>query len=215
MQHTVMAVCEGNICRSPVVERALPTLLDGSVALTSAGTRAAVGQPIDPIIASLLARDGHPTTGFAARQLDVRAVARATIVLTMTVAQRAAVVGLVPQVAQRTFTLLELVHLLRASPALPAGLADDGSRWAAIPDLVAGARHRISARELDIADPYRRPLQRYERTYDEIMAALTEIAQATHARTSPQWDPLQARSIARSAPPRVQRWGSPPRHARR
>ena len=54
---TVLAVCTGNICRSPAVERLLVAELGpgSDVHVVSAGVGAVVGAPISPPMAALLA----------------------------------------------------------------------------------------------------------------------------------------------------------------
>ena len=50
----ILVVCTGNICRSPYIERRLAGLLaDTDAVVTSAGTRALVGAPIEPGSAEL------------------------------------------------------------------------------------------------------------------------------------------------------------------
>ena len=69
-QHfAVLVVCIGNVCRSPAVEHLLRSALDGdsTVAVHSAGTRALVGQPVQPPMKRLLGRQGHTVDTFAAR----------------------------------------------------------------------------------------------------------------------------------------------------
>ena len=76
---TVLAVCTGNICRSPAVERLLAAELGvdtlatadatSEVVVASAGVGAVVGAPVPPQMASLVERAGASVAGFAARQL--------------------------------------------------------------------------------------------------------------------------------------------------
>ena len=68
---SVLAVCTGNICRSPPVERLLTGGLgdDTDVSVASAGVGALVGDPISTPTAALLHQAGVSPDGFAARQL--------------------------------------------------------------------------------------------------------------------------------------------------
>ena len=54
----ILTVCTGNICRSPVAERLLQAGLDqvlpGGFEVPSAGTRAMVGDPIQPLSADIV-----------------------------------------------------------------------------------------------------------------------------------------------------------------
>ena len=54
----ILTVCTGNICRSPVAERLLQAGLGDAVAVSSAGVRAVVGDPIHPGMVALLERSG-------------------------------------------------------------------------------------------------------------------------------------------------------------
>src|SRR6476620_12469959 len=69
----ILTVCTGNICRSPVAERLLQAGLDrmkpGAFEVESAGTRAMVGQPVQPSSADIIRSYGGTPEGFAARQL--------------------------------------------------------------------------------------------------------------------------------------------------
>ncbi|GAB3624535.1 hypothetical protein GCM10027418_26200 [Mariniluteicoccus endophyticus] len=54
-------VCTGNICRSPAGHLLLQRYLGDSVEVTSAGTHALVGQPVDPT---------RPRNGSAFERMD-------------------------------------------------------------------------------------------------------------------------------------------------
>ncbi|MEI2828096.1 MAG: hypothetical protein V9F04_18075 [Dermatophilaceae bacterium] len=94
----VLVVCTGNICRSPAGERLLRHLLprDRGIEVTSAGTYAVVGHPIEPSMARLLTADGVDVSGFAARRLTETLVAATDLVLTMETGHRTAVVHAPP-----------------------------------------------------------------------------------------------------------------------
>ena len=51
---SILAVCTGNVCRSPAVERLLASKLGPTVSVRSAGTHALVGHPISEPMAALL-----------------------------------------------------------------------------------------------------------------------------------------------------------------
>ncbi|WP_423462355.1 low molecular weight phosphatase family protein [Promicromonospora sp. MS192] len=176
MSTSVLAVCTGNICRSPVLARLLTARTDGTVRISSAGVRARRGEPIDPRMASLLQARGLDTGQFTAHQLTGDALRSATVVITMTRAQRAAVVRAVPEAVRRTFTLLELAHVLSTSPGARSA-TDDAARWAQVPELVSLERlhHPALARELDIEDPYGRSEKVYRRAFERIVSATDTV----------------------------------------
>ena len=63
----MLAVCTGNVCRSPAVERLIAHLAGPTVSVTSAGTHALVGHPISDPIAALLLHGGYDAHSFEAQ----------------------------------------------------------------------------------------------------------------------------------------------------
>jgi protein-tyrosine phosphatase len=112
---TILAVCTGNVCRSPAVERLLLTKLGLTVRVTSAGTHALVGHQISEPIAALLRESGAEPEGFRAQNLSVQMLKEADLILPMTRNQRGLVVELWPAAVRRTFTLREFARLLMMS----------------------------------------------------------------------------------------------------
>ena len=117
----ILFVCTGNVCRSPTAERlathygARSHIRDFTV--SSAGTHAMIGHPVQPSAARVLMRLGGDPSDFAARQITPRLVGGADLVLTMTRAHRDDVLGLVPQGLHRTFTLIEACLLYTSDAA--------------------------------------------------------------------------------------------------
>jgi protein-tyrosine phosphatase len=173
---TIFAVCTGNICRSPVLARLLLARTDGTVQISSAGVRARADEPIAPPMGDLLKSRGLDSSQFTARQLTPEMIRTATVIITMTRAQRSAVVRAVPESVRRTFTLLELAHVLSTSPG-PRSATDDATRWARVPELVSLERLNHSAwnRTLDIADPYGRGDKAFRRVFERISSATDTV----------------------------------------
>ncbi|CAI7976882.1 protein-tyrosine phosphatase [Frankia sp. Hr75.2] len=122
---SVLMVCTGNICRSPMAERlalARLTRLAGQAGLSgasepaasvsSAGVRARVGEPMDTHAATVLAERGADFVGFRSRQVTSVIVDQADLVLCATRAHRAEVVRLAPRTVRRAFTLREFARLV-------------------------------------------------------------------------------------------------------
>jgi protein-tyrosine phosphatase len=176
MATTILAVCTGNICRSPVLARLLKNRTDGTVVVDSAGVRARTGDPVAPRMAALLQSRGLDSSQFTAHQLTPGMIRTATVVITMTRAQRSAVVRAVPEAVRRTFTLLELAYVLSTSPG-PRGATDDATRWAQVPELVSQERlnHSARDRELDIEDPWGRGDKAFRRAFERIWAATDTV----------------------------------------
>jgi len=174
---SILAVCTGNICRSPAVERLLASKLGPTVTVSSAGTHALVGYPISDPMAALLMDKGFEPHPFAARRLTEHMLKDADLVLTMTRAQRGLVVELWPAAVRRTFTLREFARLLnRVDPtALPAGSPAERLR-AAVPLAAAErGRERVSPGEDDVVDPYRLSEAVYAESFGQILCAAQKV----------------------------------------
>lgn len=183
----VLVVCTGNICRSPLIERLLQASLDvGSVRVRSAGTHAMVGDTMTAQTAAEVARLGAVADGHVARQLTAAMVAEADLVLTATLAHRAAVATLVPRATRHTFTLRELGRLLEQVD--PGQLPHDpAERVRALPAVAAGNRGRGPAPADgadDVSDPIGGNGAVYRRTTDQILPALTSLVRALTGPTA-------------------------------
>jgi protein-tyrosine phosphatase len=67
---SVLAVCPGNVCRSPAVERLLICKLSSTVAVNSAGTHTLIGHPISDPMAVLPQDSGLDPDSFEGRRLS-------------------------------------------------------------------------------------------------------------------------------------------------
>jgi protein-tyrosine phosphatase len=185
---TVLAVCTGNICRSPAVERLLAAELGvdtpvtagptSEVVVASAGVGAVVGAPIPEPMATLVADAGASVDGFAARQLTEQIVRESDLVLALTKAHRSKIVALHPGAVRRTFTLRELARLADAvdPDALPAGTTADRLR-ALIPLAAAQRGMQAGATDGDdVVDPWGRSDAVFAQSFDELRPAVATIA---------------------------------------
>ncbi|MDP9911797.1 protein-tyrosine phosphatase [Variovorax boronicumulans] len=84
---SVLVVCIGNICRSPMGEALIAAALP-QIQVTSAGTGALVGHPADPIARKLMAERGIDIEAHRARQLTGQMCQQADLILAMDEAQR-------------------------------------------------------------------------------------------------------------------------------
>jgi len=188
----VLAVCTGNICRSPAVERLLAIGLGGAyrgaavgglapaIEVGSAGVGAVVGAPMTPPMAALVRGVGGDPSGFEARQLTEAHVREADLVLALTRRHRSAIVELVPSAVRRTFTLRELGRLatLVDPAALPGAGATTADRLAALVPLAAAARPTagpVTAGDDDVVDPYRGDDVLYQRSFGQLFPAVQSI----------------------------------------
>ena len=183
----ILAVCTGNICRSPVIERLLAARLPG-VSVTSAGTHAVVGHAVSAPMVPLLEATGASAEGFAARRLTPQLLAGVDLVLVAALEHRAAVVELAPAVVRRTFTLLELARLVDAAPpaAGSSGIVLPGAttteRLRALPDLAASARGLVTPGDDDVVDPIGRSQAVYQRSFGQMLPAVETIVAALLGR---------------------------------
>ncbi|MEW1587307.1 phosphotyrosine protein phosphatase [Micromonospora vinacea] len=196
---TVLHVCMGNICRSPMAERLLalavrerltrraqdPAQAEELVHSHSAGTGGwHAGEEMNPPAARQVTGRGGDVEGFAARKLRSDHIDAADLVLTATADQQEYVVALRPDAAARTFVLGEFGRLLAAvdAAALPPGDATPEAVYARGVALVAAAHDaRLGASALttdDLDDPWGRGDQCFSRVADEIEETVHPLAGA-------------------------------------
>lgn len=196
---TVLHVCMGNICRSPMAERLLalavrdrlirrgldPAGADELVHSHSAGTGGwHAGEEMNPPAARQVVSRGGDAEGFAARKLRSEHIDAADLVLTATADQQDYVVALRPDAAARTFVLGEFGRLLGAVDAagLPAVEASPDAVQARGVALVAAAhaaRHDAGPLATDdLDDPWGRGDQCFSRVADEIEETVQPLAAA-------------------------------------
>ncbi|MFL6151842.1 MAG: low molecular weight phosphatase family protein [Ornithinibacter sp.] len=178
----LLTVCTGNICRSPyaavLLRDGLQWARPGAFVVTSAGTHALVGRPMDEGSAVRLGAKGLADDAFRARLLTARLLEQQAVVLLMAGEHREPVLDEAPAVHRRTFTLRELASTLDeigerhdwGDLLAAVGAHDVASRWQALPGLVAAHRDRGRARarraDRDVADPYARG----DRAFDGMVA---------------------------------------------
>jgi len=106
MVNRILVVCVGNICRSPTAEVMLrDRLREKGMVIESAGLAALVGQPIDPMAESVLARNGLTGDGHVARQISQAMLSAADMILAMDNRHISAINALAPQARGKTFLL--------------------------------------------------------------------------------------------------------------
>ncbi len=165
---SVLVVCTGNICRSPMAEGFLRAALerrfgDAAPLVASAGVIGRDGAAAEPEAVRAAAERGVDIGHHVVRRLRREHIAAADLVVAMAAEHREAVVDAVPAAAGDAFTLKELVRLLEALPepepapdvdALVRGRvrdADDLRRGGFVPN-----RH-----DEDVVDPLGMPLETF------------------------------------------------------
>lgn len=189
-EFSVLCVCTGNICRSPVAAQWLRASLAGVDGLTidSAGTGALVGTQMPQQAQALSLRySGNPST-HQPRQLVEPHVAEAQLVLAMTRDHRKRAVELWPRASRYTFTAREFARLSAgldepdfvAIGELPLDATFD--RLSAMVELVTSRRGTVDISgepvDDDVVDPYRRDDSVYELAGQQLAPAMAEVARA-------------------------------------
>ncbi len=183
MSFSILYVCTGNICRSPLAERLLTMRLDAALGqrssvfgVTSAGTHGWDGSEMDPTAASQLIRLGGDPAGFTGRQLTPAFVQSADLVLTATRAHRQLVLSELPQALRRTFTMTEFAHLVESAHTgdtpVPADSPAELVAWA------ASRRGSATLDDYDVADPYGASTRLHHDVADRISACVDQTVAA-------------------------------------
>jgi len=184
----ILTVCTGNICRSPVAERLLQAGLDqvqaAAFVVRSAGTRALVGDPVQPRSAAVIQRNGGTPDGFAARQLTREMLRESDLVLTMASKHRGEVLQLDVSLLKRTFTVREFARMLsqlelrEGQPKHSAAITGGPEGWRTLPARAASVRHLSLAADLsdnDVVDPYQRGQEAYDAMESQLSPAVMAI----------------------------------------
>ena len=194
---TVLHVCVGNICRSPMAERLFTLALRKQVGdrveqlylSHGAGTGSwHAGDPMNPPAARQVSLRGGDPAGFRARKVTGDLIDASDLVLCATAEQVSYVLGLRPDAEARTFVLGEFGRLL-ADAKLPDsdGALDERNAYArgvALVEAVDVARggdigERESPRRSDdLDDPYGMTDREFARVADEIELTVVPLAQA-------------------------------------
>jgi protein-tyrosine phosphatase len=165
---SILVVCTGNVCRSPVAEGMLRRGLqvrfgDEAPRVTSAGTAGWEGSPAMPESVAAAAERGVDIAAHVARRLLPKHVRAADLVIAMAAEHRDRIAAAVPEAAGRTFTLKELVRLLEALPPAQPRAASSGLWTQRVAEAEALRRSGtvLGPEDLDVVDPLGLPLESY------------------------------------------------------
>jgi protein-tyrosine phosphatase len=201
---TVLHVCVGNICRSPMAERLLALALrrrsgDMSEKLYlshGAGTGPwHVGEPMNAPAARQVRARGGDDAGFRARKINGDMIDISDLILCATAEQVAYVLELRPDAVHRTFVLGEFGRLLKRVDLKvlpPVGDTPDSTYDRGVSLVVAvdaargggavwgsdGERREPPRRADDLSDPWGMADREFARVADEIELTILPLASA-------------------------------------
>ncbi len=176
----ILAVCIGNVCRSPLIERLLARdLADAPLTfeVSSAGIRAMVGESMEPHAADQLRALGGDPEGFVARQVQASMVRDAALVLVATENVRQRVLEEAPMGLRRTFTVREFAYLVEhegidAAESFEKLIADAARR-----------RSTTAGKDLDLPDPMGRSVKVHQESARMAAEAVSVIVKRLSALT--------------------------------
>lgn len=198
---SVLFVCIGNVCRSPLAERLLAFRLEqhgvgARFQVTSAGLRALRGHGMHPESARTLRGLGGDPEGFRARQVHAAEIDAADLVLAATLDLRSHVLEEAPRALRRTFTIREFAALSGAAIAAdePAGTgpgvgahaaprAPEAGSAAELVALCAQARGALRIDDYDVPDPIGRSTAVFDDVATLLDGELDVVARALLATT--------------------------------
>lgn len=149
MINSILFVCSGNTCRSPMAQAIAETMFRKagsgleSIKVMSAGIAAVDGQPASANAIEAMREMGMDISRHRSRMLNGELVGQADLILTMTLQHKRYVLMMFPESYDKVFTLKEY--------------ADCGSS--------------------DISDPFGGSLEDYRECADEIQQALSRLVQ--------------------------------------
>jgi protein-tyrosine phosphatase len=162
---SILVVCTGNVCRSPMAEGFLRTALERRLgadapAVRSAGTAGWDGSGAMPESVQAARERGAEIGGHVARRLEPTMVEQADLLVCMATEHRDAIASWFPDAAARSFTLKELARLLEHLGPLEGEAADPVARVSAA-DQARRSGFVGNPLDEDVVDPLGMPLESY------------------------------------------------------
>jgi low molecular weight protein-tyrosine phosphatase len=195
---TVLYVCTGNLCRSPMAELLFRGWADraADVEVSSAGLQAVVGHGIDTSSATALAQLGIDPSQHRARQFEPWMAAYADLILTANREHRDQVMTELPVTFRRAFTMKEF-------PVLAARVQRGDARTVvAAAAAERGRGEPIRPEDMDVRDPYRSAVPHAKTIAEEITESVyaTLFALGFAAQQWAHTPPARENRSARPAP---------------
>ncbi len=201
---TILTVCTGNICRSPVAALAMAAWMsDLRVDFASAGTRARDGVGMTDEAVDLAEAFSVPRTvakAHRSRLLTPAHLDNVDLVVAMTREHRRIVVEMDPSRLRVTFTARELARMLdglddsvlAAAVRMPASAPDpQRARFSNIVDALRARRGvtapPVSPADDDVVDPFGRSVTTYRRSAAELNPGLAAVERLVRLSASAAW----------------------------
>lgn len=184
-QFTILFVCTGNVCRSPLAElllrQSINTIL---IATLSAGAQALVGHQMPEIQQDIAAQLGvEAPEEHRAQDLTREHVESADLIVAMAREHRSEVAKLSPRALRKTFTLRELARIAELVPdediSFSKGTTNLVENMKSLVEAAAVNRGLVGGSGTpendDVIDPYRRSEQTYKESRDQVLTALGDV----------------------------------------
>jgi protein-tyrosine phosphatase len=173
---TLLFVCTGNLCRSPMAAAVARNVLAGrteAVNVLSAGLLR-TGEPATDEAVTVMRRRGLYLSGHRSRRVGDALVPPPDLIVGMARQHARSVVDAVPALFPRTFTLKDLVARAGSEGPRSPGEALDEYLARVGADRGFGALVGMSSAD-DVADPIGCDLRTYEQCAGEIVGAVTTL----------------------------------------
>jgi protein-tyrosine phosphatase len=189
---SILVVCTGNICRSPLAEAFLRAALterlhDAAPRVASAGVIGRPGALAMPETVRAAGERGLDISTHRVRRLAIDDIVEADLVIAMASEHRDAVCDAVPEAASKTYTLKELVRLLERMPgdAAPERVSVDERLRARVAQAARGRGdgRRAEDADQDVIDPLGMPYESYRAVAWELDEWMRRLASALFDRS--------------------------------
>jgi glycine hydroxymethyltransferase len=174
---TILFVCTGNVCRSPMAEGLVRDLLKGRTDLQlqvmSAGLGALDGQPPSEFAVRVMAELGIDIAHYRSQSLRVPLVEQADFIFTMTRQQQDAIQTIYPVATEKIFVLREFEDAEIIGKDIPDPIGQ-------LPEVYRRTRDQIRAALPSVLEFVKQTEAAAHKTAAEVASAATEQPQARH-----------------------------------
>lgn len=200
----ILALCSGNVCRSPLAAMLLADRLNPArFEVTSAGTSPMIGDQMPTEAQELAARMGCTQAQYhRARAVTEEDLSASDLIIGMARTHANRAIQLQPSAVTRTYTLLGLAQTvahIKTQHVRTLHRQESNVEVATLKTItrMRGTVPRLHPTHLyDLEDPYGRSKQAYERSGRQIVAAIDQIAKFFHHALRPARNATPAMTTA-------------------